>query len=79
MELNITRTTFDQAGFDAAILERWLDRNNDPVEFADVLVKGMIYECTIHKTTFVPNLGLGVDSESAEPCWECYEEFKIKV
>ena len=58
----------DTKSFEAAIKERW------QVE------RGDIYHCNLHNTSFAPYVPEGDPRKgSAEPCWECYEEFLYKT
>jgi len=60
-------TSFNHDGYDQAVKERW-EKINDRQ-----------YHCKIHGTYFDPVGSDEIEGADAEPCWSCYNEFKIRL
>jgi hypothetical protein len=66
-KMEIEGSTFDWRGFNQAKLDRWEDILDDSMR------------CTKHNTTFNPHGHELFGYQDAEPCWQCHDEFNIKL
>lgn len=57
----------DDDGFEKAKAERWK------------YIRPHLYYCTLHNTHFDPDGYAENDFQDAEPCWACYDEFRIQL